>query len=254
MKISIVTAYYNRKKLFINTLKSIIKTKYENFELVVVDDASDEEHRLEDLISEYPFLKLIRLEKKDKWYVNSCIPFNVGFKHADGDIIIIQNPECFHTSDIISYVAENLNKDDYFSFACYSLNENNTHKLLENIDIIDNFSYVNIPMRFTGDDSWYNHSIYRPTEYHFASAIYKEKLNELNGFDERYAHGIDYDDNEFLHRVKKICNSKIIDDKIVLHQYHYTSPRGPNFMELNNRNRNLYFNYTLNENKIKVNN
>ena len=54
--ISIVTAYYNRKKLFIKTLESFEKSKYKNFEVVVVDDCSDEDERLEDLVEKFPFL------------------------------------------------------------------------------------------------------------------------------------------------------------------------------------------------------
>ena len=63
--ISIVTAYYNRKQLFIETLKSI-KAQNSNYllEVIAVDDGSEETERLEDLVSEFPFLKVIRLEKR----------------------------------------------------------------------------------------------------------------------------------------------------------------------------------------------
>ena len=56
--ISIVTAYYNRKQLFINTLKSI-KAQNSTYllEVIAVDDGSEETERLEDLVSEFPFLK-----------------------------------------------------------------------------------------------------------------------------------------------------------------------------------------------------
>ena len=59
--ISIVTAYYNRKQLFINTLKSI-KAQNSTYllEVIAVDDGSEETERLEDLVSEFPFLKVIR--------------------------------------------------------------------------------------------------------------------------------------------------------------------------------------------------
>lgn len=64
MKISIVTAYHNRKQLFYNTLKSISKSSVKDIEVIVVDDGSNEEHRLEDLTQEFPYLKIIRLEKR----------------------------------------------------------------------------------------------------------------------------------------------------------------------------------------------
>ena len=56
MKISIVTAYYNRRQLLINTLKSIGKTSHDDFEVIVVDDGSTEENKIGDLPNEFPFL------------------------------------------------------------------------------------------------------------------------------------------------------------------------------------------------------
>ena len=85
--------------------------------------------RLEDLTEKYPFLKVIRLEKEDKWYFNSCIPFNIGFKEAKGDIIILQNPECLHYGNIINFVQNHLNDNNYLSFACFSLGIESTHNL-----------------------------------------------------------------------------------------------------------------------------
>lgn len=100
MKISIATSYYNRKPQFINTLKTIQKSKQiNNTELIVVDDCSADEHRLDDIPQQYPFVKVIRLESKDRWYTNPCVPFNKAIKEATGDVIILQNPECLHVGD-----------------------------------------------------------------------------------------------------------------------------------------------------------
>ena len=246
MKISIVTAYYNRKELFKNTLDSIVKSNFKDIEVIAVDDCSDDSHRIEDLIVDYPFLKVIRLEKKDKWY-------NIGFKEAKGDIIIIQNPECYHFNDIISYTIENLKKEEYFSFSCYSLDRIST----ENIhSILNNNFVINKPITHDGDNGWYNHSIYRPVGYHFCSAIHKENLDDLGGFDERYADGIAFDDDELLVRInKKDLKIKIIDTHSVLHQWHYSSNNYQkyNASELINKNRMLLHNTTMKENTYKVN-
>lgn len=226
--ISIVTAYYNRKKLFIRTLESIAKSSLiEEVEVIAVDDGSREEERLEDLVSIFPFLKVKRLEPENKWYSNSCIPFNIGFKLAKGDKIIIQNPECLHHNDIIKYTSENLGSNEYLSFGCYSLDKYTTDNLDE--ILIQKNKLTNIvqqgPLntKSDGDLGWYNHSLHRPVAYHFCTAITKDKLNYLGGFDERLSLGIAYDDDDLLKRVKGVLEVVFVDNHIVLHQNHYSS-------------------------------
>jgi len=265
--ISIVTAYHNRKKIFIKTLESFKKSVYKDFEVIAVDDCSHEDERLEDLLTEFPFLKIIRLEKKNKWYVNPCVPFNIGFKQVLGDKIIIQNPECLHADDIINFVNENLTENNYFSFGCYSLSEIQTSAILQ----LDNFksfinpsTYKKKSVSFDGDEGWYNHSKYRPKSYHFCTAITKKDLEDLGGFDERYATGVAFDDDEFIHRIRLKLNVTFIDDLVSLHLWHYwnnekaTATNRVNmdnkFWDMWGKNNYLFNNVTIVENKYSVNN
>ena len=89
--ISIVTTYFNRRSQFINTLKSLEISKVKDFEVIAVDDCSDEDQRIDDLANRFSFLKTHRIQKENKWYNNPCIPFNIGFSLSSGDQIIIQN-------------------------------------------------------------------------------------------------------------------------------------------------------------------
>ncbi|WP_320814536.1 glycosyltransferase family 2 protein [Flavobacterium sp.] len=227
--ISVVTAYYNRKKLFLRTLESM-KPHFSiiDFEVIVVDDGSDEEERLEDLQTDFPFLRIIRLEKENKWYKNACIPFNMGFAEIKGDKVIIQNPECFHFDNILEYVDKNLQENDYLSFGCYSLDKQNTdkdnlfydRKNIKKVIQENDFSFVT-----DGDLGWYNHSSHRPEAFHFCAALTAKDLFDLGGFDERYANGVGYDDDDLIWRIKaKKMEIKFIDDHVVLHQNHYLKP------------------------------
>lgn len=264
--ISIVTAYYNRKKLFINTLESFSKSSIKDFEVIAVDDGSSDDERIEDLCDRYSFLKVVRLNPSDKWYVNPCIPFNIGFSKVSGDKIIIQNPECLHSDDLLDFVDKNLKDGDYLSFGCYSLNEIQTNTIPFISDykkIVNNENYLPKSVSFDGDEGWYNHSSHRPNGYHFCSAITIEDLRESGGFDERFANGIAFDDDEFIHRIKLKLNVKFIDDCVSLHQWHYGNDknstitnihnRKSNFWELWEKNRSLFENVTKIENKFKTN-
>lgn len=264
--ISVVTAYYNRKKLFIRTLKSML-TYYGqiDFEVIVVDDASDETERLEDLQSDFPFLKVIRLEKQNKWYKNPCIPFNMGFEEVKGDKIIIQNPECFHFGNILEYVEKHLEENVYLSFGCFSLDKtttNSEHLLFNRKNIENLISDNNITFVKNGDLGWYNHSKFRPQAYHFCAAITKHDLYDLGGFDERYAKGVGYDDDDFVWRIKqKKMKIKFVDDVIVLHQNHYNYSENKikaeetikQILDSYKRNKTIFEEITQRSNLYKVN-
>ena len=191
---SLVTAYYNRKQLFYNTLKSIEKSSLKNdLEIIVVDDASNDDQRIEDFIENFDLnLKLLRIERKDKWWTNPSIPFNKGFKLVTGDVVIIQNPECVHMGDILKTVNENIQENIYLNFGCYSVDEKITSKITyiskNEFDEPKVMYYIepmiNRGIIRDGETAWYNHSIYRPHQLHFCSALTKNDLFELGGFDE----------------------------------------------------------------------
>ena len=258
--ISIVTAYHNRKDLLITTLKTITKSSVKDVEFILVDDCSSEEHRVEDLIPTFPFLKVIRLEQEDKWYVNPCVVFNIGFKAAKGDIVILQNPECLHVGDVLERASQ-IERGEYLSFGCYSIGIDRTNRV-NSLDIIDDENLLNTiepnpgGVRSDGEDGWYNHSKYRPMAYHFCSVITKLDLDELGGFDERYAGGIAYDDNEILVRIKRMgLKIQIVNNPFVVHQWHYSSNNYQHLdaNQLVRRNSDLLNNVTMKETTWKVN-
>jgi GT2 family glycosyltransferase len=254
--ISIVTAYHNRKILFYNTLKTIQNSSNKNIEVIAVDDCSNDDNRLDDLTVEFPFLKIIRLEKENKWYINPCVPFNIGFKEAKNDVVLIQNPECLHIGDVLNKASEIKDKE-YYSFACYSINQDITSKInkVGNDSLLELIQPEPRGVGHDGDNGWYNHGIYRPVRYHFTSAINRVDLLELGGFDERYAEGIAYDDNEILFRIDRMgLKTKFINNPFVVHQWHYSSNNYENVdaVKLIQRNRDL-LNTTMGETTWRVN-
>jgi glycosyltransferase involved in cell wall biosynthesis len=227
--VSIVTAYNNRWSLFEFTLKTIQKSKYTDFELIVVDDCSDDANRLEEKLKNYNFkTTLIRLDKKNKFYTNPCIPFNIGFEYVCGDTILIQNPECFHMGQVLQK-ASTIKNNDYLVFSCYNLDKHLSEKIrIENEKEIDfnNINQnliplINRPVAHCEETAWYNHPIYRDTKMHFACAIKKSDLDDLGGFDENYSFAVAYDDNDLVARIlKKKMNVFYSTVPIVIHQWH----------------------------------
>ena len=237
-------AYHNRKQQLITTLQTISYSNYKAFEVIIVDDASDDNERLEDIVYKYPFkIILIRINKEEKNHKNPCVPYNIGFKHASGEIIIIQNPECCHIGDVISYVNDTLTENDYFTFTCFgiqSFNENqHLNKILFSETDQNNFwarnkydtlynKYLCSTALQSDKGRWYNDSVYWACNLHFLSAIYKTQLDKIGGFDERYKDGMAYEDTIFVLRIRNQLKLKVklvemIEQNtyhLCIHQYH----------------------------------
>jgi len=232
MKVSVVMTYHNRRRLLISTLKTIATSSMRSqLEVIVVDDGSNEEQRIEALngISGL-VMKIIRIEPENKTWHNSCVPFNMGFEAATGDIIIYQNAECLHMGDVVKYAAENINEGKYISFACYSADIMALHEINKvNMRKPDYISKINAIIQPTVNahpandclNGWYCHSMYNPCAFHFCAAISQSDLKALGGFDNRYAGGLAYEDMEIIRRIRgRGMSVKIIDEPFVVHQAH----------------------------------
>ena len=104
-KVSIILPYYNRKALILLTLKSFEHFYCEqDVEVVIVDDGSDDDHRLEDSLDFNLDIKLIRLDNKNG--INPCYPYNVGVRESSGDILILSSPETFHTTNVFRNIKQ----------------------------------------------------------------------------------------------------------------------------------------------------
>jgi glycosyltransferase involved in cell wall biosynthesis len=195
MKFSIVMGYYNRRQLLIKTLSTISETKvdHKDIEVIITDDASKEEHDISDLVDKYPFpIILLKVSPSEKKWINPVVAYNKAISRATGDWIIIQNPEVYHSGDFL-YFLKTADTNIYWSMQVY------------------------------GERSgWYSHPVHRPCFYHFCTAIHSSKLKLVGGFNNEMANGIDYDDNEILERIKRVCIPEYapIDG---VHQWHPTS-------------------------------
>jgi GT2 family glycosyltransferase len=221
MDLTIVMAYWNRKQQLLNTLKSIDQYGHD-YKMIIIDDVSTDNQDITCLNSDK--IKVVTL--KNKWWINPCIPYNIGFSMVDTDIVLIQNPECYHVGDIIGHTLRHIKDGVYLNYGAYSISTSLVDKITSGESIKDVIMpTVNGPSTAPTELGWYNHSLYRPIMLHFCSAITSEDLYDLGGFDERYADGLAFDDNEFICRVqKKGMHVDIIDDPFVVHQQHSVEP------------------------------
>tara|TARA_Y100000816_G_C26108154_1_gene589791 strand:- start:7877 stop:9538 length:1662 start_codon:yes stop_codon:yes gene_type:complete len=220
---SIVMGYYNRKHQTIRTLDKFEETyKAYNYEVVIVDDNSKPEHFLDEDLKKYTFkYKYIKITPEEKGRrLNPCSVYNKGFKNAEGKIVIIQNPECIHVGDLLQYLKNNLKYHNYLAFSAYNCtSEDHTVRLLSNIELVNSKEFSS-----QNQVCWYNHPTVRPSHYHFCAAMMNDNLKLLGGFDEEFAKGAWYDDNEILLSIAVNLKIKIEtlspDVGFVVHQWH----------------------------------
>jgi len=254
--LSIVMPYYNRPNQLTLTLRTMeLSEKYLDAEVIIFDDGSDSDKRSSD-VSKWTAMnvKNFYYPKEEKTWKNPCYLFNEGFKKASGDIILIQNPECFHIGDIIKYAIENT-ADNYLIFSCKHIKEAISEKLLKIFDAPEYQSYLN-KLR-TATNGWYNHPKYNPTKYHFTSSISRKNLTEFGGFDLRYKDGYSFDDDEFLERMKR-SPFPIVDVPSDLcfsaHQWHPCTHPPTGCKDIGwNKNHSLFINHTMKETGWRTN-
>lgn len=216
MKYSILMPYY-RKRTLHNTFLSFSHhyKGREDYEVIVMEDHKNiserEEHgALLDIINSFSSRINIRHIETN---FNGCYApsrlFNTGARNANGDFFVLTNPECFHLTDVLKGFDLELTRDPnvYVVAACINASYNGI------INKFEDFKYEAI--------IWYQHSRHNNRRLHFCSVISKKLYNKIGGFDEAYAGGFQYDDNDFL-RTIFANNIAVItkDDLIVVHMKH----------------------------------
>ena len=107
MKISVVIVTWNQKDLLKNCLNSLKKQTYKNFQIIVVDNSS-EDKTLEFLRKDHPEIKVISLKKN----FGFSVAVNKGIKTSNNSkYIVLLNNDIVADKNFIKYLFESLEKD-----------------------------------------------------------------------------------------------------------------------------------------------
>lgn len=98
--VTILIVTHGRAELLRNSLSSIARQNFTDFEVLVVDDA-DETGEVKNVCAEFSFVRRIyRANRKPvDGYCNPAIPFNMGLKAALGQVIVMQGGEILYTKE-----------------------------------------------------------------------------------------------------------------------------------------------------------
>jgi len=102
MKVSIITACYNREKTIATAIESVSAQSYDNIEYIIIDGASKDKSM--DVINQYKSQIDIILSEKDTGIYNAL---NKGIKRSSGDIIgLLHSDDLFYDKDIIGKIVD----------------------------------------------------------------------------------------------------------------------------------------------------
>ena len=200
MKISVIICYFNRRSLILHTLKTISQTSHKDIEVIIVDDASDPEYQLDDIVNNYWFpIKLIKINPEQRWWKKDpAVCVGIATEAAIGEVLVVQQPECCYVGDLLFDVYKNTTDNMVVSYSCYTLNECDTRLFINNQSIV----YRNVQTGYKLEEStWLNHPVILPVGYTYCMAVTKQTWKMLGGVDMDYAYGLGYTDIDLRERI-----------------------------------------------------
>lgn len=227
MKVSVVISIKNRTKLFKRSLETFKRQTLpaNEFELVVVDDASEEDVKLTlETCGSGLNIQYIRIDSSRNDFPifwGPALSNNVGFKASTGDVTVITGPEILHRETNLEYAFEAAQKD-ILAFGHVFHSGPAFVRYMDVRPTTYNSSYDTITSFPTAKMRDITHNTY----YWFICAVKREHIMAINGCDEEYMKGICGDDDDFANRIDALGIKKTHDFRIEgIHQDHTAEDR-----------------------------
>jgi len=99
--VSVVITANNQYNDLQKSLPSMLSQDYPDFEVVVVNDNSDDSSNelLEDFSKQYTNLKVVELKQSLNWFSGRKFPLSLGIKSATNNLILLTDPGCVPQSN-----------------------------------------------------------------------------------------------------------------------------------------------------------
>jgi len=195
--ISIIMTASNRSKQTYFTLKTIQNSLFKSIHIVLVDDSDIDPIKKEEL-EKYPFyIDFIKIRRENKIWINPVVNYNIGFEYIKGNNIIIQNAEVCHVGDVLTYMNSQMISEYYYICDVKSTKSFSSNRYLYQCNTFS----INIYNLRNVYRKWYQGKT-RMSNLHFLVGMTIETFNKIKKFSYDYTFGLDYDDNDFLLKIR----------------------------------------------------
>lgn len=94
--VSVIICAKNEYHNLVRFLPKILEQDYPEFEVVVVNDASDDDtfYLLRELADKYPALKLVNITQNLNFFIGKKFPLSIGIKSAKYDLVLLADADC----------------------------------------------------------------------------------------------------------------------------------------------------------------
>jgi len=137
--VSIIILNYNAGDLLLNCVDSVFKSTYPNFEVLVVDNIStDNSH----IVCKKKFEKIHLIENKEN--LGYCEGNNVGIRNANGEFVVILNPDTIVEPNWLNHLMSAYNEfgEGLYQPKFFSLNEKHVLQSTGNMLHIFGFGFA----------------------------------------------------------------------------------------------------------------
>ena len=214
--VSIIILNYNAGNLLLNCVDSVFKSTYPNFEVLVVDNIStDNSH----VVCKKKFEKIHLIENKEN--LGYCEGNNVGIRNANGEFVVILNPDTIVEPNWLNHLMSAYNEfgEGLYQPKFFSLNEKHVLQSTGNMLHIFGFGFAKDKGKIDGEKMESVEKInYASGTCLFTSKIVLDKIGLLDPFLFLY-----HDDLDLGWRAAHIgINSFYVPKSIIYHAESYS--------------------------------
>ena len=195
-KISLLLPVYNSEKTLRKCITTILSSSYSNFELVIINDGSTDSTK--DIIESFKEDRINYHEKSNSGLIDSL---NFGVKNCSSEIIMRIDSDDYINPKKIELQLKELQSSNSVLIGTNAYIVNEDDKII---------SDTNLPLKHS--EIVKSMIKIRPSIIHPSIMVYKEILDRVNYFDEKYHHAEDYD--IFL-RISRLGNISNIPKKLM---------------------------------------
>lgn len=236
--VSIITLSYNNLELTKNCIESIYKySRYPNFELIVIDNAStdDAPQYLKSIEQQYPHLKIIYNQEN----LGFAKANNQGIKIAKGKYLILINNDTVVTNDWIVKLVNHMEHDQNIGLLGPVTNSIGNEQQIpvdyQNIDGLQQFAW---------DYCFKN--IDKLTEIKmlalYCAIATKEVLSKVENLSEEYEIGM-FEDDDLSQKIAQISKKIVMTDDVFIHHHgraSFAKFDDQKYMAIFNKNKTTY--------------